>query len=611
LKKLPLGFILGFVLLIFLADVLHLFDHQELGFVDLRFRLRGAQAAHPDIVIVEIDDASISQIGHWPWPRSYHAALLKILGSYHPRLILYDVLFTEESTHPEEDQLLSSAAREAGNVIGAFFFRSENPFVAFFPISAYRQAVRYLGFANIFIDPDGKIRRITKSIHPPEGDYYHSSVVAALSRFSEADGRKWVEQIPVDRKNSFWINFPGEYSIFQRIPFHTILQEEGENGQFRKLFENKFVIVGQTATGGGDFRPTSFSSAYPGVGIQAASLHTLLNENYLRELGAFPSLLILVFLGFLVTFLTAGNSPRRALFSVLGVVTFYLAWNFLMFSFLGWILPVFSPLVVMIGVYIFVLFFQFMESRLKGELLNRELTLAARIQESFLPHEMPQMKGLELGFLCRFAKEVGGDLYDWVPLGNRRLGICVGDVSGKGVPASLYMARAISEWRSLAKDFQSPSGLLQALNQRLVQAGVDGMFLTFLYLIFDLDSKSVLFSNAGHEPFYLFRSGKQEWVRRASAQPLGLFLQTRYTEEKMNLEEGDTIIMISDGVRELRNPKGEEFGLAGAEKAFNSFPQETAPETVRRLFQAMDSYSHGRLAHDDRTVLAIKIEKLS
>ena len=209
MKKLPFGFILGFVLLIFLADALHLFDHQELGFVDLRFRLRGAQAAHPDIVIVEIDDASISQIGHWPWPRSYHAALLKILASYHPRLILYDVLFTEESTQPEEDQLLSAAAREAGNVIGDFFFRSENPFVAFFPISSYRQAVRYLGFANIFTDPDGKIRCITKSIHPPEGDYYHSSVVAALSRFSESDGRKWVEQIPVDRNNSFWINYKG------------------------------------------------------------------------------------------------------------------------------------------------------------------------------------------------------------------------------------------------------------------------------------------------------------------------------------------------------------------------------------------------------------------
>ena len=574
--------------------------------------MRGSTAPHPDLVLVEINDTSIQKIGHWPWPRSYHAVLCKILSSYHPRLILYDVLFTEESLEPDKDQLLAQAVREAGNVIIPFFFRSETPFLAFFPIPSVKAGARDLGYVNISADLDGKTRRIRKSIDAPDGSYYHTSVLAALSGVPEEKRLQWLNRIPVDQDHSFWINYPGDYSLFPRIAFHQILAAgEKEQKELQRLFRDKIVLVGQTATGGGDFRPTPFSAAYPGIGIQAAAAHTLLTGNYLHRAGRFPTLGILVFLAFLVSLLTWGDPTRRGLAVVLGLSAFYLAWNFLVFVFLGWILPVFSPLVVIVGLFIFILFFQFVGARLKGELLNRELALAARIQESFLPREMPRLTGVDFSFLCRFAKEVGGDLYDWVSLGERRFGICVGDVSGKGVPAALYMARAISEWRTLRNNFQTPSALMQALNERLVAAGVDGIFVTFLYLIFDLDSKTVLFSNAGHEPFYHFRgrNGNSEWIRRAGAPPLGLFPETRYLEEKMALEEGDAVILISDGVRELRNPKREEFGLPGAEKALNPFPQGPADETVKQLFRAMDQFSKGSPAHDDRTIGCVKIRK--
>jgi len=595
-----------------LAEVSGLFETQELGFLDLRFQLRGSTAPHPDIAIVEINDASIRRIGHWPWPRNYHATLLKALSACHPRLVLYDILFTEESLQPEGDQLLARAIHEAGNVIIPFFFRSEKPFLAFFPIPSVRAGARHLGYVNISADLDGKTRRIRKSIDPPDGRYHHTSVWAALANVPEGEGERWLDRIPVDQDNSFWINYPGDYSLFPRVAFHQIFEAGAkEQEELQRFFRDKVVLVGQTATGGGDFRPTPFSAAYPGVGIQAAAVHTLLTGNYLHRLGKFPTLGILVFLAFLVSLLTWGDPTRRGLAVVLCLSAFYLAWNFMVFAFLGWILPVLSPLVVILGIYIFILFFQFVGTRLKGELLNRELALAARIQESFLPREMPRVPGADLGFLCRFAKEVGGDLYDWVLLGERRLGICVGDVSGKGVPAALYMARATSEWRVLRNHFQTPSALMQALNEQLVAAGVDGIFVTFLYLIFDLDSKTVLFSNAGHEPFYLFRgrNGKSEWIRRAGAPPLGLFLETRYPEEKMVLEEGDAVILISDGVRELRNPKREEFGLPGVEKALNPFPQGSADEAVKQLFRAMDQFSKWSPAHDDRTVCCVKIQK--
>jgi len=607
-----LALILGYAVLIFLGDTFHLFESQELGFLDIRFRLRGARTPHPDIVVVEIDDQSIRRIGHWPWPRGYHATLLNVVSSYQPRLILYDVLFTEASTQPEEDQLLAYSIEKAKNVVLAFFFRSENPFVAFFPIEPFRKAAHVLGFVNIVPDGDGRIRKVQAFINPREGPYHHTSVATVLSRLpTEESRRNWLRQIPLDRRGFFWVNYPGGFSRFSRVPFHRIVEEQGVNdAELRRLLQGKIVVVGVTATGGGDLRSTPFSPAYPGVGIQASALHTLLTGQHLRRSEGVVSFGILLLLALVTSYLTSKNPPRLALVTVFLLNTFYLVWNFLMFSYLGWILPVFPVLLVIWGTYVLVLFLQYVEIRLEGELLTRELSLAARIQENFLPREAPHLEGLDVGFQCRFATMVGGDLYDWIPLGEKRLGICVGDVSGKGVPAALYMARVISEWRSLAKDFKSASELMQALNSRLVSSGMEGIFVTLIHLILDLDSRSILFSNAGHEPLLLCRNRthRMEWVSTGRAQPLGLFPDVRYPEEAVTLEEGDLVVLISDGVKELRNPKGEELGLEGIERAMDSLPSRSAEDTVKALFRSMDAFRKGSSAHDDRTVVCIKME---
>ena len=606
-----LGILLGFALLIFLADSFHLFEAQELGFIDLRFQLRGSREPHPGIVIVEIDDESIRRIGHWPWPRGYHATLLNVLSAYKPRFILYDVLFTEASLDANEDTLLAYGVKKAGNVVAPFFFHSENPLAATFPIPAIREAAWVLGFVNIFPERDGHIRRIKSSIHPKEGTFYHTSVAAILTQIVDgAEGREWVRKIPLDRENSFWINFPGDYSLFPRLPFYRVIQKKGaEDPELRELLEGKMIVVGQTATGGGDFRPTSFSPAYPGVGIQAAALHTLLTGQHLRRAGIWFSLVILLAATLLVAYLTWKNPPRLAILAVLVLTVFYLGWNFLAFSFLGWIFPVLPVLLAVVGSYLLALFLQFLDVRLEGELLSREISWAARIQENFLPQAPPALGGVEVGYHCRFARMVGGDLYDWIPLGKNRIGICVGDVSGKGVPAALYMARVISELRAIAKDFESPAALLEALNVRLTASPSEGIFVTVLYLILDLEAGSLVLSNAGHEPLCIYRKreGKLEWVREGAAQPVGMFPETHYPEARLSVGPGDYAVLISDGVRELRNPRGEEFGLEGTGKSLNSLSMESADQVVKRVFAAMEAFAKGNPAHDDRTVLCVRI----
>lgn len=606
-------FVLVFVLLIFLADQFNFFEGHELGFLDLRMHARPAQTAHPDIVLVDVDDESINRIGHWPWPRSYHALLSKVLSSYHPRLVLYDVLFTEASTQPKEDDLLGFSMAEAHNVVTAFFFRSENPFLAFFPIDSIRKAAMALGYVNVFPDVDGKVRRIKAYIEPEGKRHYHTSLAAVLSLIPDPQEReKLLRRIPLEKNRSFWINYPGKFSLFKRIPFYQIIQNKGTNDEeLRRLFEDKIVVVGVTATGGGDLKATPFSSAYPGMGIQASAMHTLLTEKFFKRIKGPVSLALLLFLALFATYLTRKNPPIIALATVSVLSVFYLGLNFLIFSFLGWILPVFPVLLVIGGTCVTILLLQFIDIRLEGELLVRELSLAARIQENFLSQESPEVAGFDLGFQCQFAKIVGGDLYDWVILGERKLGICVGDVSGKGVPAALYMARVMSEWRMIAKDHPTTSGLMDALNERLVLLNMQGMFVTFLYLILDLDSHTLLISNAGHEPLYFYcrKNGQSEWIKKGAAPPLGILSNGKYPQETMTMEEGDFVLLISDGVRELLNPRGEELDYPGIEKALQGLGGKTAKEIVKSFFQSMESYSKGHPAHDDRTVLCMKIGK--
>ena len=613
--RISLVILLALVLFVFLGDQLNFFENQELGFLDLRFQLRSERAAHPDIVIVDVDDQSINRIGHWPWPRSYHAALLTALTAYRPRLVLYDVLFTEASTQPKEDELLAYSMRQAGNVIGAFFFRSENPFIAFFPIDPIKKAMRALGYVNIIPDPDGRVRRIEAFISPEQekSRYYHTSVTALRTLLPDEEARdRILSKVPLEKDNTFWLNFPGRFSLFKRIPFYQIVEGHGANdAELRKLIAGKIVIVGVTATGGGDLRPTPFSPAYPGAGIQATAIHTLLTGDFLKRVKGGASFIILLLLALLAGYLTWKNPPVIALLTVFILNAFYLIWNFLAFAYLGWILPVFPALLVIWGIYVLILFLQYMDIRLEGELLARELSLAAQIQENFLPRELPKIPGFDIGFHCRFAKTVGGDLYDWVALGERKLGLCVGDVSGKGVPAALYMARVISEWRTLAQNFNSTSQLLTALNDRLVASGMHGFFVTLLYLILDLDSRSLLISNAGHEPLFYYhsRAGKGEWIRGDGGRPLGLFAGGNYPEARLAWEEGDLAFLMSDGVKELRGQRGDEWGYEGVEGSIKMNAAQPAGEIVQGVFHSMDSFAKGRPAHDDRTVLCVKMTK--
>jgi serine phosphatase RsbU (regulator of sigma subunit) len=191
---------------------------------------------------------------------------------------------------------------------------------------------------------------------------------------------------------------------------------------------------------------------------------------------------------------------------------------------------------------------------------EQELRLARSIQRASLPKEVPQLEGWQISPYYQPAREVGGDFYDFHPLSEGRLGLVVGDATGKGVPAALVMSTTCGMLRLAAQSSSSPGEMLQRVNETLFPYIPPNMFVTCFYCILDPKSGTLSYANAGHDLPYLHRDGAAEELR-ATGMPLGLMPGMRYEEKETILEAGEAALLYSDGLVEAHDPKGEMFGF--------------------------------------------------
>jgi serine phosphatase RsbU (regulator of sigma subunit)/predicted ester cyclase len=196
------------------------------------------------------------------------------------------------------------------------------------------------------------------------------------------------------------------------------------------------------------------------------------------------------------------------------------------------------------------------------ERIDQELQVARRIQHASLPREVPTLEGWEISPFYQPAREVGGDFYDFHLLSEDRLGLVVGDATGKGVPAALVMSTTCGMLQLAAQgsDSSSPGEVLSRVNQTLYARIPPNMFVTCFYCIFDPQSGSLSYANAGHDLPYLWHGGEADELR-ARGMPLGLMPGMRYEEKEIVLDTGDGVLFYSDGLVEAHDPKGEMFGF--------------------------------------------------
>ncbi len=212
------------------------------------------------------------------------------------------------------------------------------------------------------------------------------------------------------------------------------------------------------------------------------------------------------------------------------------------------------------------------------ERIEQELRIARLIQQTLLPKTLPELPGYEVAAYYQPAREVGGDFYDFLELEDGRLGLVVGDVTDKGVPAALVMATTRTMLRAAAQRLDSPGEVLKRVNDVLVLDIPPNMFVTCLYAILDPESGRLVYANAGHDLPYRRRAGRSEGAEelRARGMPLGLMPGMGYEEKEIVLERGEGVLFYSDGLVEAHDPRRDMFGfprlqgLVGAQRSGGS-----------------------------------------
>src|SRR5829696_6414095 len=194
------------------------------------------------------------------------------------------------------------------------------------------------------------------------------------------------------------------------------------------------------------------------------------------------------------------------------------------------------------------------------ERVEQDLRVARGIQQASLPKEVPQLEGWQIAPYYQPAREVGGDFYDFHHLSEGRLGLVVGDATGKGVPAALVMSTTCGMLRAVSQALDSSSQMLQGVNEVLFPNIPSNMFVTCFYAILDPTSGHLLYANAGHDLPYLHRNGDAEELR-ARGMPLGLMPAMSYEEKETSLHSGEAALFYSDGLVEAHDPEGEMFGF--------------------------------------------------
>jgi len=243
------------------------------------------------------------------------------------------------------------------------------------------------------------------------------------------------------------------------------------------------------------------------------------------------------------------------------------------------------------------------KSLMEKQRLVKDMEFARTVQESFLPQHAPEVRGYKFGSHYTPAQEVGGDFYDFILLDSERTGIVIGDVSGKGVPAALYMAKLGSDLRTLAFTEAGPASALTKLNVLLAERSRRGMFATLLYIELNGQTGSLTLANAGHLPLLIKKAdGTVMKFPPAGSAPLGILAGMVFGQQNSSLGPGDTVVLYTDGIIEAMNAREELYGFERLEALIAASPAD--PELLNSaIINDVNLFTGLSPQHDDMTLV--------
>jgi len=622
---------LGLSVLFCCGSYFRIFENSELNSLDLRFRLRPPVPVTDKIAIVEIGDDTIQKLGRFPFDRRYHALLTKVLSEYGASAVLFDIFFSESD---KNDRELQQAIKKAGNVYLPYVFDigktkkqilQARGYVAE-DLDYFQQSSAGLGHINVIPDSDGKYRRVPLLIKYKGAMYPYLSfrLISDYLGVADQDIRfkpgQYIQlgnkvKIPLDEHSNMIVNYAGRWGEFYKhysyvdiLRSYVSLQSKEKPVVDLNAFRGKICLIGLTATGTADLHPNPFASLYPALSIHADLINSILNHRFITRVSRIGNLIILLILGGLLSWGVLTNKPLKGFLIFSGLFLSYACLAIAVFAAFGWWLDMVYPLLALLIAYLSCALFLSIQEWKKKLFMDNELQIARTIQESFLPKSLPAIPGLDVAAIMHTARRVGGDLYDFYEFDADRLGVMIGDVSGKGIPASLFMTTVSGAFKFFALPEVHPREALHRLNVKLTRESSTKLFVTMFYAIFDIKNRVMSYSNGGHQPvMYLSKNAPVRFLDVEEGYPLGL-LESEYSGNKIGFISGDIFIFFTDGVTEARNMKAHMYGNERFASIVDKNRSFSAKEILKAIEMDLRQFEPEYKQSDDITCIVLKVE---
>lgn len=243
------------------------------------------------------------------------------------------------------------------------------------------------------------------------------------------------------------------------------------------------------------------------------------------------------------------------------------------------------------------------------ERMNRELEIAREVQQRLFPQKFPTVGGLDCSGKCRAALVVGGDYFDFLTLPDGKLGVAIGDVSGKGISAALLMASLRSSLRGQTIGGSGAlSTLMVNMNELVYEASASNRYATFFYGQYDLTTRRLEFVNAGHNAPVILRGSEVLRLVEAGGPVVGLLPKAAYKQDAIDLQPGDIFLGYTDGVSEAMNHAEDEWGEEGMIASAQAHAHLDSATMIDRIIAGADAFADGAEQHDDMTLLVMKLK---
>jgi len=627
-----------------------------------------AKEKESEVIIIDIDEQSLGKFGQFPWNRKVFAKILDQLNSSNPKAIGFDIFFTEKDKQSPEaiiksyglipsdvadiqnlkspDDIFSNKLKESKSIIAVlgsnvpshsnynrkakarFLSKGGDPkdFTYSYPhsigsLEKLEKNVKGLGSISFLDQLDGIIRSLPlivqfdKRIYPTMGlemvrvgskqkNIYVELNEVGIKRISARPYK-----IDSDPNGIIWI----KYKKSNKKQF--ISAGDVYDGKFQSnFFKDKYVLIGASAQGLFDLVKTPLGITVPGVEVHANVIENILDNSYLtRNPNTYIFELLFSIIVALITFILSQKiKPKYSLSIFFGNILAIIVIGFSIYKFRSELIDFSYPIFIVTLTFLTGLYFRFVEENKmalanlqKEAKLLKERELAAGVQKSLFP----DISKFENFIFAKNvpARDVSGDYFDVVRSTPEEYFFTLADVSGKGVKAGMYMAKASSIFRTLTNLKFPLEKVVFGVNNELVEAKFKGMFVTAVFGKLNIKTGELVFINAGHESILTFDENKNYEYIKSEMPPIGIikyFTESMVKSNTMNLKD-KTFVVYTDGVTEGYIKNGEELGAEGVQKIINEMSQVT-PKSIVEAIEKELNWGAEKL-RDDITCMAINI----